>query len=260
MTGIVLMKPIHDPTVPLTMDEVTQPTFGYDEKHMVFGPYDENALETALQVKDRTGISITVVVVHQTVPDDLLRSVLAAGADQVLIVRQNTWSLAPRQLGAILRAVVDTIDESAWVLAGLQSGDWDTGIIPPVLAAEWNRPYASHLVALDPTDAGWIVTTREGAMTRRLRALGPFVASVSSSGTNTLRYPTMRDRLQAKRKPIVAVDLPPVSTTLAPTLVWAAPPERRIEWIEGASNHEKGQALVRRLRDAGWLHTGGASS
>ncbi|NMP23320.1 electron transfer flavoprotein subunit beta/FixA family protein [Sulfobacillus harzensis] len=260
MNVVVLMKPIHDPKVTLTQAEVEGADFGIKEQHMVFGPYDENALETALQSKDKWGLQVTVLMVAQDVPDDLLRSVLAVGADRVLVVPQSSWKLGPRDLGVVLHQALGQVEEPVMVLAGIQSGDWDTGIVPPVLAAEWQVPFVANLVSIERGDEGWILTSRDGGLTRRFAVNGQFVASVTSSGTNTLRYPTMRDRLQAKRKPISPLSDISAHGERSVTLQWVPSEARAIEWIDGASDAEKGQRLAHHLLDRGWIVKGGHSA
>jgi electron transfer flavoprotein beta subunit len=254
------MKPIHDPIVTLTAEEVGGAEFGIKEEHIVFGPYDENALETALQAKDRWGLEVTVLVVAQEVPEDLLRTVLAVGADRVVVVPTSSWQLGLRQLGAVLHEALGKVEKPVMVLAGIQSGDWDTGIVPPILAAEWQAPFVVNLVSIDRDDEGWILTSRDGGLTRRFAVSGKFVASVTSSGKNTLRYPTMRDRLQAKRKPISLLNDISVNKERSVALRWVPIEARAIEWIDGDNDAEKGQRLARRLLDRGWISKGGHSA
>lgn len=227
---------------------------------MVFGPYDENALETALCVKENVGLKVSVVIMGEDIPEDMLRGVLAVGADEVLLIPKSSWNLAAHEVARVLKTVLDEIDDVAMVLGGIQSGDWDTGVVPPVLAALWEAPYVGNLVSIERADAGWLVTSREGGRTRKYRTRSPFVASVTSSGHNTLRYPTMRDRLQSKRKPIRKIDpaeFPPGRTV---RLSWIPTEARSIAWISGNSDAEKGQALVKRLTDRGWITWKGAKS
>lgn len=260
MNAVVLMKPIHDPKVALTEEEVNGADFGVKERHMVFGPYDENALETALYAKERFGLKVSVVITGEDISEELLRGVLAAGADEVLLIPKSSWHWAAHEMARVLKAALDEVDEVAMVLAGIQSGDWDTGIVPPVLAALWEAPFVGNLVSVEREDAGWLLTSRDGGRTRQYRTSSPFVASVTSSGHNTLRYPTMRDRLQAKRKPIRkinSVQFPPGRTI---RLSWVPTEARTIEWISGDSDAEKGKELVKRLADRGWITRKGAKS
>ncbi|MGP8246143.1 MAG: electron transfer flavoprotein subunit beta, partial [Bryobacteraceae bacterium] len=49
-------------------------------------PFDENALESALKIKDGRECRITVLSAGRTLPKAVLQKALAAGADEVVAV------------------------------------------------------------------------------------------------------------------------------------------------------------------------------
>ena len=259
MNVVVLMKLIHDPKITLLESEVLNQRFGFYEEHLAYGPYDENALETALQIRDQFGFDVTVVIMAQDVPDDMLRAPLAAGASRILYIPLSSWLFSPRQLARTLKGAIDQVQEPAMVLAGVQSGDWDTGFIPISLAAELNAGYVPNLVDAQWADEAWTLTSRDASRSRTFKTDSLFVATVASSGHNTLRYPIMRDRLQAKRKPVTMLsdlEVPQDSQRLSLSLEWVSEEAQATEWIEADSDEEKGRLLVRRIQQRGWLEEG----
>jgi electron transfer flavoprotein beta subunit len=257
MHVVVLMKPVHNPDVPLKEEEIRDPAFGRREAHAAFGPYDENALETALTLKDaQAQTRVTVVSGFDDDQEPLLRTALAAGADEVVWVPFDPWPLDAGTVGGVLADVVAALEPSVnAVLAGIQSGDWDTGLVPRAVAAALGWPFIEGVVGVrgDEATGRFRVETGGPAGARTLSVEGPFVGAVIAAGTNALRYPTMRDRLAAKRKPLRRVAAPAVPAG-TPVAVAPAPEARReTVFLEGADDAEKGRALAEALRERGWI-------
>ena len=253
MTAIVLMKPIHDSNVPLTQEEVESSRFGENESHLSYGPYDENALELALQLKDQHNLSVIVIVMAAYLPDDFLRIPLAVGADELLIIPQSSWDLSACGVAQHLAEAINSVDSPTIVLAGVQSGDWDSGLVPPSVAAQLRVGYVPNVTDVKWVDNTWKITAKTRNTIRQHETCGLFVGSVISSGQNSLRYPTMQGRLKAKRKPITPINVREISPSLPMRLVWISPEQSDIQWIQGDSDEEKGRRLIQQLRKAGWI-------
>ena len=112
---------------------------------------------------------------------------------------------------------------------------------------------SSNIVDVDKNEDMWMVTARDSRRTRTFVVRSLFVASVTSSGHNTLRYPTMRDRLHAKRKPVTTVSDLALPNGTSMHFEWVTTDVRATEWIEAESDEEKGRLLARRLKDRGWV-------
>lgn len=255
MRVVVLMKPIHDPLIPLTAEELGQPDFGRTEAHATFGPYDENALETALQIKDK-GPDTTVTVLtffSDESQEGLLRTALAAGADNVLWVKGNSWPLGALEVAHVLAGAIRQLGDVAVIVAGIQSGDWDSGLVPGAVAVELGLPFIPGLVDCHSEGGSFVVSsqTTEGLSTYQVD--GPWVASVTSAGHNSLRYPTVKDRFAAKRKPIKHLDPPDVGDGVHFTLALMPETPRETTYVEAPSGEEQGRKLVGMLRDHRWI-------
>lgn len=254
----VLMKPVHNPDIPLKDEEIRDPAFGRREAHAAFGPYDENALETALVLRDHVpGTRVTVVSGFDDDQEPLLRTALAAGADEAVWVPFDPWPLDAAAVAGVLARAVAALDPPvAAVLAGVQSGDWDTGLVPRCLAAAMGWPFVDGAVAVrwEATAERFWVDTGGAAGPGTLTVPKPFVGAVIAAGTNALRYPTMRDRLAAKRKPIRRLEGITVPAPTAAVRFEPAPETRRATvFVQGADDVEKGRALATLLRERGWL-------
>lgn len=254
MRLVVLMQAVHDARLPVSPDEVAAWQAGAGEAHPAFGPYDENALETALQLKgQQSALQVSVLSLTARMPEELVRSALAAGADEALTLVGDAWSWPPMALARQLAHVVSRFGDVAGVLAGVQSGDFDSGLVPAGVAAWLGWPWIPFATDVRWEAGQWQFTFRgENGTLWSGRTGEAFVASITSSGHNALRYPTMRDRLMAKRKPWTQEPAKP-EREIALRLEPAATGARHTTWIEGSDDRAEGIALVEELRARRWI-------
>ncbi len=98
---------------------------------LVISPFDENAVEAGLQLKDQVGGKLTVISLATRPPEIVvrdLRRLLAMGADDAILLDDpsfkggDSWSTAYS-----LAAAIKKIGEYDLVLCGIQAADWDGG-------------------------------------------------------------------------------------------------------------------------------------
>ncbi|NIR14497.1 MAG: electron transfer flavoprotein subunit beta, partial [Desulfobacterales bacterium] len=95
---------------------------------LVINPFDENALEVALQLEEEVGGKITVLSLGQKVSDTVLRKSLAAGADELILLQDDVFEkLDSHSIASALADAIRKIGEYDLVLTGRQAGDWDSG-------------------------------------------------------------------------------------------------------------------------------------
>ncbi len=174
----------------------------------VLNPFDEYALEAALQIKEKVGGDTTVTVVTMA-PEggkEVVRKALAMGADDAVIISDvkaegsDVWGTAHALAKAIGTKGFDL------VICGTQSTDAITGELPGMLAELLGVPGLTYLRKLD-VDATMVRAEREtdnGFM--RISAALPALASVTKS-INEPRYPSLRGIMGAKKKTIAVADL-----------------------------------------------------
>ena len=110
----------------------------------IFNPEDLNALEMALEVRQRRGGSVTVVTMGPPSACEVLRDALERGADRVLL-------LTDRRMGAsdtlatsyILSRAVRKLSAKL-VLCGRQAIDGDTAQVGPQLAEKLSVPLVPY--------------------------------------------------------------------------------------------------------------------
>lgn len=100
----------------------------------IFNPEDLNALETALQIKDRFGGHITVITMGLPAAAAILRESLYRGADDAILVTDRRCAASDTLATSyILNCAVKKLDYDI-VLCGRQAIDGDTAQVGPQLA------------------------------------------------------------------------------------------------------------------------------
>jgi electron transfer flavoprotein beta subunit len=118
----------------------------------IFNPEDLNALELALQIKDKFGGSITVITMGPPAAGAILRDSLFRGADDAILITDIRCAASDTLATSyILTCAVKKIDYDI-VLCGRQAIDGDTAQVGPQLAEKLGIPqitYVEELVELN---------------------------------------------------------------------------------------------------------------
>ncbi len=121
----------------------------------IFNPEDLNALELALEIKDRFGGSITVVTMGLPNAATVLRESLYRGADKAVLVTDRKCAASDTLATSyILSCAVKKMDYDI-VLCGRQAIDGDTAQVGPQLAEKLGIPQVTYIEELiDIDDSG----------------------------------------------------------------------------------------------------------
>ncbi len=217
-------------------------------KH-VMNPYDEFALEEAIRLKEAAEEgSVTVVSVGPEASKEILRTALAMGADEAVLLQ---CAGSPDGL-AIARALAVEIGgrERDLVLFGKQAIDDDNMQVPAMVAELLHLPCATVVVELEIAD-GHAVARREVEGGHEVIEFDlPGVVS-AQKGMNEPRYPSLKGIMAAKKKPldVKQVELPESKVEI---LSLKEPPARESGDVVGEGS-EAVPELVRRLRDRALL-------
>jgi electron transfer flavoprotein beta subunit len=182
----------------------------------VLNPFDEYAIEAALQLRDARadGSTVTIFSMAPETGRDVIRKALAMGADDAVMLSDP--GLGGSDLWATAYAIAHGITAIGFdlVLTGTQSTDAISGDLPGMLAEFLGVPALTYARALsiDGTTLRVKRETETGYQT--LRAQLPALASVTKSA-NEPRYPSLKGIMGAKKKEIRALTLADLSLTKA---------------------------------------------
>jgi electron transfer flavoprotein beta subunit len=146
----------------------------------IFNPEDLNALESALQIKDKFGGKITVITMGLPAAGAILRESLFRGADEaILITDQRCAASDTLATSYILSCAVKKIDYDI-VLCGRQAIDGDTAQVGPQLAEKLGIPQITYVEELIELNEKTITARRNiGAGWQQVRTKLPVLLTVT---------------------------------------------------------------------------------
>ena len=257
MEIVVLVKQVPDTESLIEIDADGVSIKKQDIK-WVMNPYDEIAVEEALQIRDAQGGSVTIVSMGSPKAVEAIRTALAMGADKGIHINDPAAEGSdPLATARILAAAVKDIPYDL-IIAGHRAVDEDNYQVAAGVAELLNIPQIS-MVTKDELLDGQIKCHRavEGG-TVVVQAPLPALFT-TQRGLNEPRYASLPGIMKAKKKP---VDVKTVADLgIDPATVGAGnrkvkiralnfPPERQaVRIIEGESPSDKAAEIVRVLHE-----------
>ncbi|MDA1195217.1 MAG: electron transfer flavoprotein subunit beta/FixA family protein [Planctomycetota bacterium] len=169
----------------------------------IMAPYDEMAVEKAIQLRDAAGTgSVTVVTVGPAAATKELRTALAMGADDAVhaVVEAR---MGPNATAEALKQVIDG-REYDLILCGKQATDEDDAAVGPLLAAALGLPCVAFVHGLTVDGRTAIAEREVDGETERLDVDLPAVIT-AQKGLAEARYPGLKGIMAAKKKPLETV-------------------------------------------------------
>ncbi len=211
----------------------------------ILNPYDEIAIEEALSLKEAAGAgSVTVMTLGGDDSKETLRTALAMGADQAVLLKGSPSSdglgTAERLASAIKEREYDLI------LFGKQAVDDDNLQVPAMVAELLGLPCATVVVELR-VEAGKVTAKREvegGHEEVEFELPGVIAAQ---KGLNEPRYASLKGIMAAKKKPLEEIELGDAESRVEVVAV-TSPPERTGGEVVG-EGPDAVPELLRKLRE-----------
>jgi electron transfer flavoprotein beta subunit len=257
MRIVVCLKQVMNPEIPpahFRIDEsANRPVC--DEADLVTDPFAENALETAIQLRDNIpGATVTAICLGEDQTETVLRRALSFTADEAVRVWDPAWSeLDGLAVGHILARSIKALGGADLVLTGCQASDIEEGLVGPVLAQELGMPCLTHVSILEISEGGRLQAMIESQGERTVyHSSLPAVCTIISSEHNMPRLPKIKHIRLAAAMPIrllqpEKLDLDPARCQPGVKLERLFLPVRNTacEFVEGAD----GPALAGQLAD-----------
>jgi electron transfer flavoprotein beta subunit len=186
-------------------------------------PYDEIALEKALQLRDAAGGGeVTALSVGPAEATKELRTALAMGADAALHVVAEP-PVDPQATSELLAAALKGRAFDL-VLLGKQATDEDDAAVGPLLAARLGLPCVTWVDAIERDGAGLKVRREIDGEAEVLSVPLPCVLT-AQKGLAEPRLPGLKGIMAAKKKPLET--LPPAAATARTEVVGLTLPPAR---------------------------------
>ena len=220
----------------------------------VMSPYDEHALEAALQVKEANGAEVIVVSVGPAEAKETIRSALAMGADSgMLVAIEDPGALGSKGVATVLAAVLRAVSADI-IFAGKQAVDDDASQVSERVAEMLGLPHVSAVTRFElSAESATVDREIEGA--RHTLDVPLPALFTAQKGLNTPRYPTLPNIMKAKRKPVAEMSLGDLGLSadgLASELIvesMSLPRQERLGKVLEGESAEQAAILMKVLRE-----------
>lgn len=227
---------------------------------MVVNPFDEFAIEQAVQLKEKRSDveSVTALIVGGAKATEALRTALAVGIDDGIHLQDDAFdNLDELQTAALITTVVKDSGYDL-VLIGKQEIDLDSGQLGPALAELLDIPHVGAVVKLDLADDGKSFTAHrriEGA--EEVVEVSLPALLTCDKGLCEMRYPSLPNLMKAKKKPVKTLGAGDVAGLAEATAGvggsklhnFEPPPERPPGKLIDGEPEDAAKELVRLLRE-----------
>jgi electron transfer flavoprotein beta subunit len=249
---IVFAKQVPDPEGPADAFEVNSETKRVIPVGVppVINPFDENALEAAIRIKDQRSAKVKVISLGGQLARPVLRKALAAGADDLILLEDPHFKdLDDLSTAYVLASTVKQMESYDLILAGRQAGDWDFGVTGGLIAEILEVPCINLAQKVEIEDDKVLVEKLCPNGYEVVKAPMPALVTVSGE-VGDLRYVSIRALQAVCSKPIrvynakdLEIDLGKLKAREIFNLVPASV-QRECRFIEGESSQEKGKNLA----------------
>jgi len=259
MKIIVLMKQVIDPEAPVSafkVDEEARKVIPPKGTPPVLNPADENALETALKIKDaQPDTEITVISMGPQMARPVVKKSLAAGANALFLLEDASFEDLDSYASAqILATAIKKIGEYDLILCGRQSSDTDAGQVGSGVAEILGLPSITIAQKVEVTDGKLRV---ERVVSDGYEVIeSPLPALVTASNeVGDLRFPNVKQTMAAQKIPFTVWNAQELEVDAAQlsqinrVKLYQPVQEVNTEIIEGETPEEAGAKLAEKLRE-----------
>ena len=281
MNILVCLKQILDPEIPPRDFRVDAERLEAQRGSagLVMNIFCANALETALQFRERHGGKITVLSFGEAGAEEVLRKALALRVDNaVLIAREETPTDKassplpsppgeergknhrgePMVAAKMLSAAARKLGGFDLILTGREAGDWGEGQTGGLLAEELGWPCISFTEHIEqsPEKSGVLRLRRQTDNGLEiLEATGPLVVTVTNNERNVPRIAKTRDVMMAFRQPLtrwnladLGLDGSLMARSVAEVVALSIPQkESRCEFVVGETIEQRVATFAERI-------------
>lgn len=251
MNIFVLMKRTFDTEEKIT---IVDGRVNEEGAEFIINPYDEYAIEEAIQVRDKHGGEVTVVTVGNEDAEKELRTALAMGCDKAVLINieddveeQDQYTTA-KVLAEYLKDKNPDL-----ILAGNVAIDGGSGQVGPRVAELLGIPYVTTITKLD-IDGNKVTVVRDVEGDEEIIETSLPLLVTAQQGLNEPRYPSLPGIMKAKKKPLEELELDDLDLeeedveAKTKTIEVFLPPKREAGKILEGDIADQVKELVRLLR------------
>ncbi|HTH58428.1 MAG TPA: electron transfer flavoprotein subunit beta/FixA family protein [Cyclobacteriaceae bacterium] len=166
----------------------------------IIGPYDDYALARAIELKETSGATVTVVNVGTPDTEPTIRKALAIGADDAIRV-----NAVPTDSLFVAAQIAEHAKGYDLILMGRESIDFNSGVVHAMVGEMLGIPSVSPVMKLDIDGTKVKMTKEIEGGKEQVEANLPLVAGCQEPIAEW-KIPNMRGIMSARTKPLKVVE------------------------------------------------------
>lgn len=199
MNVVVCVKQIPDPATPYKLEEGTNWLVRPEDQ--VLDDTDRYGVEMGLQLAQASEGTVTLVSMGPAGNAQGIRQALAMGADKAIIIEDE--DLRGSDALTTAKVLAKAIAEEGFdlVIAGTESTDGYSGVVPQMIAELLDAPAMTYATNVEVGEGSVTIHRQTAAGYDVVKSSLPAVVSVTA-GVVEPRYPTFKGIMDAKKKPV----------------------------------------------------------
>ncbi|MEX1124195.1 MAG: electron transfer flavoprotein subunit beta/FixA family protein [Acidimicrobiia bacterium] len=199
MKVVVCVKQIPDPATPYRLEAGTNWLLRPDDQ--VLDDTDRYGVEMGLQIAQASGGTVTLVSMGPAGNGQGIRQALAMGADQAILIEDDSLRGSDALATARTLAAAIRRGEFDLVIAGTESTDGYSGVLPQMLSELLEVPALTYATKVEAGDGKVKIHRQTAVGYDVVEASLPAVVSVTAGAVEP-RYPTFKGIMEAKKKTV----------------------------------------------------------
>ncbi len=262
MNIVVCIKQILDPEMPpskFKIDSESNKVIPPEGIPPVVSPFDEQAVEAALRIKEQCEAKITVITVGESSAVNSVKHTLAMGADEGIVVDYIVEGYDSFLTAYILTKAIEKIGAYDLIICGREAADWGSGQVGSTIAENLGIPIVGRTRKIEVVGSKLKVEHVIEDGCEIFEVPMPAVTTVSYE-LGQARIPTGWGVISAARKKIpswsledIGVDLSRIGDASSRTKLlklFIPARERGCQIVEGKTAAEAAANLALKLREA----------
>lgn len=198
MKILVCIKSVFDSEAEITVSDnkVTA-----SEQELVINPFDEYAVEAAIQLKESVDAEVTVMTVGNGEQTEALRHALAMGADSAIVSEvESAGLLDTRSTSRVIAGFIKEHPGFDLIIFGRQTIEYGSGLVPSQVARLLDLPYIGLVGKIETEDGFMVERVLDDSVLRVTTDLPAVISVVQSIGEP--RFPSFMGIRKAKKAEI----------------------------------------------------------
>lgn len=169
----------------------------------IVNPFDKNALEAALQLRQLHGGKVTVLTMGPPQANDALKECVAMGADEAILLSDRAFGGADTLATSYtLAQAVRKIGDFDLILCGKQAIDGDTAQVGPEMAEHLGIPLVTYASKIEKIDDHLIIDREHEDGYEKIQVGFPAVITLIKTLEYEPRMATIKATMKANRMEI----------------------------------------------------------